>query len=125
VANELTVSVSARYSKNGVQISTDDFGVAGIQIDVAGTEVARFVQLIGTSEEAILMPGDIASPGFMIVKNLDASNYVTIASASGATACIKLKPGEPALFRLADSATTPYATANTASCRIAVIIIEN
>jgi hypothetical protein len=125
VANELTVSVSARYSKNGVQLSTDDFGVAGIQIDVSGTEVARFVQLIGTTEEAIAKPSDIATPGFCVLKNLDPTNYVSIQSASGATACIKLKPGEVALFRFADAATAPYATANTAACRLAVILFED
>jgi hypothetical protein len=125
VANELTVSVSARYSNGGVQMSTDDFGVAGIQVDVSGTEIARYVQSVGTSEEALLMPTDIGTPGFAILKNLDPTNYISVQSAQGATACVELKPGEPALFRFARTATDPYVTANTAACRLAVILFED
>lgn len=122
MANELTVSASLRYSKNGVNIDSDDFGAAGVQIDVTGTEILRHVQLVGTSEEALYVGADIGTPGYVLMKNLDPTNYVSVRAASGVADLIKLSPGEIALFRL--QSTAPYVIANTAACRLAYIVIE-
>lgn len=117
MANELTVSCSVRFSKSGREA---DKAYGGIQIDVTGTRVISNTQTVGTSEEALVI-GDVGTAGYIIVKNLDSTNYVTIRGASAAVDCVKLKSGEVALFRLASS--TPYAIANTAPVDIEYVLI--
>lgn len=123
MANELTVSASIRYTKSGVSVNTDDFGASGVQIDVSGSEYLEGIQVVGTTEEAQLVGSDMATPGYVLLKNLDSTNFVKVRAASGGTDVIKLKAGEVAMFRLA--ATGPYMIADTASCRVRYLIIED
>lgn len=119
MANELTVSCSLRYSTSSQE---EEKSYSGVQIDVSGTNVIKHRQTIGTSEEALTV-GDVNSAGYMIVKNMDATNYVTIRAASAAADLVKLKAGEVAMFRLA--ANGPYAIANTASVAIEYLLISD
>ena len=119
MANELTVSCSVRFSKSGREA---DKAYGGIQIDVTGTRVVSNMQTVGTSEEALVV-GDVGTAGFMIVKNLDSTNYVTLRAASAAADLVKLKAGEVAMFRLASN--TPYALANTAPVDIEYVLVPN
>lgn len=74
-------------------------------------------QAIGTSWEAVTIHADITTPGFVVVHNLDATNFVELdVEATGANPVVKLKAGEWAMFRLAT--TTLYAQADTAACDI-------
>jgi hypothetical protein len=118
MANELTVSASLSFSKAGIAVSASK---TGLLVTVAGDAYVRNIQTIGTSEEAIVL-GDSGSAGYCFLRNLDATNYVTIRPGTGTADLIKLQAGEIALFRLA---VAPWAIANTGACQLEVVIIEN
>ena len=97
-------------------------------ITVTGTEFIHGVQLIGTSEEVVQAIADIATEGFFIGRNLDTTNFITLGYAdvtgSDDARPIKLKAGEPCMFRIAtDSAL--YALADTGDCRLEYWIFED
>lgn len=119
MSNELRVSVSLRFEKSGRSVQKE---YSGVQIDVSGDKWTYLVQEIGTSEEAIDV-GDIGTAGFIIFKNLDDTNYVTLRPGTGTTDLVKAKSGEPGLFRLAMDG--PYAMADTAACDLELLIIED
>lgn len=119
MANELALSATLRFSSGNYLVERQYSGL----FTVTGTDMTTGTQLIGTSEEALAFSADIATPGYLFVKNMDATNYVEIRNATGAASTIKLKAGEFALFRI--SGTAPYAIANTAACRIEFVVIED
>ena len=118
MANELTVSASLSFSKSGVEAS---LSYGGLRFTVTGAKATRIVQAIGTSEEALDL-GDVGTSGYILIKNLDSTNYVSIRPGTGTANCIKLKAGEIAMFRIE---TAPWAIANTAACNVEFLLIEN
>lgn len=117
--NELVVGVSLQYSKNG---RTASFERGGIRTDVTGRKITEIEQTVGTAEEALNL-GDISSPGYIAIENMDSENTVSLRPSSGAADMIDLLPGEVALFRLA--AAAPYAIADTAACNVRFLLIES
>jgi uncharacterized protein YjdB len=79
---------------------------------------------ITTSEADISVPG-LATPGWCVIQNLDATNYFTIGPKSGGAmvALAKVLPGEFACFRLAGSVVL-RAIAHTASVLARIQIFE-
>lgn len=124
MANEISISISAGFSKSSRAADTSDMGLLGLTFTMTGTDFVKGTQNIGTTAE-LLGKGDITTPGFLIVKNLDATNYIEFEKATFSTTAgtVKLKAGEVALFRVAS--TTIYACANTAACDIAYLLIED
>jgi hypothetical protein len=118
MAQELSINISAALSKGNLKASVSP-GV--LKVDVTGSVFIDNVQTVGTSEEAVVF-GDVATPGYVYVRNLDATNYVQLGATTGVYT-IKLMPGENALFRL--SGTTLFALANTAACNVQVVAIAN
>jgi hypothetical protein len=119
MANELTVSASASFSKGGAQ---DAQRTISKQVDVAGDAFSIKVLSIGTSDETVSFD-DVATPGFIIMKNLDSTNYVEYSHASGAYLG-QMKAGEPALLRLTGGATL-HMSANTAACLVEIRCYSN
>lgn len=118
MAEELKIAVEANFRKGGVSEEISE----SFSVDITGTEFLRCVQSVGTSEEALELGQDIGTPGFVFLKNLDPTNFVSVRRATGEGNMIKLLPGEPALFRMA--ATAPYAIADTAACRLMIVMFE-
>jgi hypothetical protein len=119
MANEITVSGSMTFQKGNVSAS---MGKSGVRADVAGTKYAEFVQEIGTSAEALEL-GDVGTPGYVMIENLDATNFVSLRPTSSSADMIKILPGEFAgPFMLA--AAAPFAIANTAAVKIRCLLIE-
>lgn len=118
MSNELTISASLTFAKNSVSV---DLAKNGANYDVSGAKYVKLSQTVGTSEEALLL-GDIATGGYCLIINRDATNYVSVRSGTGAANLIKIKAGEVALFRV--EAAAPYVIANTGSCVIEVLLIE-
>lgn len=119
MANEITVTTSIKYAKGNVaEISR----ALSKQITVSGTQHVHHVQSIGTSAEALDI-GDLTTLGWCWMKNLDATNYVSIRSGADGANVINLDPGEAALFRLATN--TPFAIADTAPVELEYLIIED
>jgi hypothetical protein len=122
-ANELTLSAALEFIKSNTRTSTKDMGISGLQFTVSGTDcIGPVTQTIGTSAEALDI-GDITTPGYVAIKNLDATNYVTIRMGSTGADVVKLKAGEFAMFRLAS--TNPFALANTSSCQVLYVLVED
>jgi hypothetical protein len=117
MANELILSVSLNFSKSGAKCSR----YYTKQITVSGDSFNHDVQSIGTTEEQLAQGADLGTPGYVLLINLDATNYVEIGSTTGVYD-LKLKAGEPALYR--HNSATIYAKANTDACLVEYIIIE-
>jgi hypothetical protein len=103
MADELMIQTRILFEKGDVKVSQ---GPTTLVLDVAGTDAIRATQEIGFAAAEAINKGEITTPGYMWVRNV-----------------VKLKAGEEALFRLAQ--TTPQAQADTAAVRIEYIIIED
>lgn len=87
-----------------------------------GDENYGGTQLIATSSTAVQL-GSVSTIGHLCIRNLDATNYVEIDSASTFDKFPqKIKPGKAIL--LAPQTATIYAKANTAAVSIAVVAAE-
>ena len=120
MADELTLGgLTVAFAKTGSP--SINLTAATLTIDVTGAQVMDNVQAIGfAAEEAILM-GDVAAGGIWFVQNLDATNFVELRAATGATDFIKLLAGEWAIFRTSADASAPYAIADTAAVNVRFI----
>lgn len=74
MANEVRVQLNLRYNKNSRVIPIDD----SFWVDVSGDEYTFQRQEIGTAAEVIDIGGDIATKGWLYIKNKDAANYVLL-----------------------------------------------
>lgn len=117
MSSELRVSVNLNFSKSGARVSKS----YAATIDVTGDSFVSGVLSIGTTEEELTQLADLGTPGYVILKNLDATNYVEFGSTTGVYD-IKLQAGECALYR--HNSATLYAKANTAACLVEYTIIE-
>jgi hypothetical protein len=120
MANELTLTGSLAFAK--APVATVNMLKSGVQFTVAGTNYARQTVSVGTSSFVALDIGAITTAGYIFVQNNDTTNYVELAASTSASGCVKLLPGEFAIFRCATS--TLSAKAHTAACVIEYILIE-
>ena len=119
---EINASVSLSVSKGGASIAT---GTLSKTIDMTGSDMATFTQVIGTSNEAVAFPSDISGDVFLVCKNLDSTNYVELFSDSGnANLLSKMNPGEPCLLARVPSTGKLFSRANTASLTVQFWIDE-
>lgn len=119
MANEINLNLTLSVSKNGASSS---FTVSKV-IDMTGDQFINNVQIVGTSNEALLF-GDVSTIGFVAVKNLDATNYVEVFLDSGnANLVAKLFPGEACLFK-PGATNLMFARANTGACNCQVLALE-
>jgi hypothetical protein len=123
MANELTVTAGLRFAKGSGDAAVSLTNNLSNTVDVSGTEVSDSIQSIGTSAEAMVAT-DIGTQGYVLLQNLDTTNFVTIStdSAAHANPCVKLKAGEIAVFR-ANGAL--YLKADTGACRVRCVVIED
>lgn len=100
-------------------------GLNALTATMTGTDWTVGTQSIGFASSEAIGKGEITTPGFMVVKNVDATNYLEIerTSFTSGNGTIKLKPGEAALFRF--SASAPHALANTAAVVIQFLLLED
>lgn len=93
-------------------------------ITCSGNEYMIATQAIGTSDESVSINSDIATLGFIYVRNLDSTNYVELGYTSG-TYFAKLKAGEACVFRAGSGLTTLHAKANTAPVDIEYFVLSD
>lgn len=118
MANEILAQISLTCTKNGVTLDQS----LSLTKDMAGDEMTQNVQIIGTSAEAIAL-GDVSTIGYILFKNLDATNYVDLSMVSdGSVPFSKLLAGDFAMIKAASA--TIYAKANTAAIKLLVFAIE-
>ncbi len=119
MANELSVTASASETKNGATFSATYTKT----ITITGDTPVSVVQSIGTSDETLAL-GEIATLGWLIAKNLDATNYLQLGHTSG-TYSIKLKAGEFCSFRVGSGMTAIHALANTGACLLQYLLLPD
>jgi len=115
MANELRIEAQLEYSKSGVKQNKHD----SAYVDVSGDSFTHVVQEVDTSNELIVIGSDVATWGYVYLKNLDSTYYIEVGLTSSYS--IKLKAGEVAMFR---AAAALYARANTAAVDLEIIVIE-
>jgi hypothetical protein len=125
MAGEITV-IAALQIRNGnfelaqtgaSRVSIDQTGVGG---GVPGTVT------VGVTEQDIDLSA-LTTLGIVRIVNLDTTNYVTWGPKDGSGNMLpigRLKPGEPALFRL-EPGITLRMIANTAACKVQILANEN
>lgn len=118
MANELNVSISLSFSKGGAKINKSYSDA----VTVTGDAFVSGILEVGTSEETLTQLNELGTPGFLLLKNLDSTNYIEFGSTTGVYD-IKLKAGEIAIFR--HNSATAYAKANTAACLVEYTMIED
>src|SRR5689334_11671718 len=113
MANEISISASLAVSKGGMVLT----GTGNAQLDMAGEDMIHTTQIIGTSAETLALVDLAGTPGYVMVKNLDATNFVELATDSGmVNKFAKIRPGKLALFE--PTTGTIYARADTAAVRV-------
>ena len=118
MANEISTSTNFTFQKNG---NPPQAWTANGTITVSGNYFVSGVQNIGTTDETVSL-GDIGTVGWVLLKNLDGTNYVT-AGSDGSVYPIKLKAGEEIKTRWNGAAV--HLKANTAACNVAYLIVED
>lgn len=128
MANEVTITASLTASKGGASIAS---GSLSKTLDMTGADVQAQTQLIGhAADEAVDISADIGTEGYVLIKNLDASNYVTLSydtggSFAGYTFAV-IPAGGLMLFKPSypTGKTVIYAQANTADVNVQYWIHE-
>lgn len=125
MADEITLSIALAFSKNSVSVDTTDMGLTALEFDVSGTDYIKGTQSIGTASSEAIAKGEITTPGWLVIKNTDSTNYIEIGNGTftSGNGTVKIKPGEGQAFRV--SGTTPHALANTGACIIHYLLIED
>lgn len=110
MARELTgnLSISTNFGGDAETISE------AFYYTLSGYQRVVLTQEVGTSEETLAL-GDLASIGYVLIKNLDATNYVEAGVSTGVYH-VKIPASGIALCWFNGSAI--YVKANTAACKI-------
>ncbi len=115
MSGELSVRVSIAFNKGGAEVRRTE----GISVDVTGDAYTKQTQSIPTSNTALDAGAAIGTQGYIFIKNLDSTNFVTVGITGSYS--IKLLAGEVALFR---AAAAIFVLADTASVDVEYVIIE-
>jgi hypothetical protein len=123
MASELTVTAGLKFAKGTGDAAMSLSKSFSDVVDVSGTEYYENIQSVGTSNEALLA-SDVGTQGYVLLRNLDTTNFVTVSTDSSAHAnpVVKLEAGEVAVFR-ANAAL--YLKADTGTCRVLCVVIED
>ena len=119
MANEINVACSLSGSKGGATVTASGTKTA----DMAGDQMITNVQIVGTSAEALVL-GDVSTIGYVMLKNLDATNFIEVALDSGVSTqkFAKLLAGDIMLFKA--STATMYVKADSGACNLQVTAVE-
>lgn len=122
MANEAYIMASLSYlDSEGTKVQLD---VPIKAANVATKVLACHKQSIATSETTIDL-GAVTSMGWVLFVNRDATNYIEIKTAAGGTIIGKMLTGEPyGPVRMGSGVTAPVAIANTAACRMDILILS-
>lgn len=118
MASELQVQGLIAFAKSGASISRT---FPSTYFDVSVTAGVQNVISVGTSDESLAL-GDISTIGWIYLKNMDSTNYISVGS-DGTLYPIKLKAGEFCLCRW--NAAAIHAKANTGACNMEYILIPD
>jgi hypothetical protein len=121
VSNEITIGYT--FSVNNGGYSSQKSESLSVGQTTSGAE--KSIISIGTSEGDLSFP-NIATLGFCRMKNLDATNFITIGpkSAGAMVGYQKIKAGEAAVLRLLPGITL-RAKADTAAVKLEIEVLND
>ncbi|MBM3882879.1 MAG: hypothetical protein FJ387_24680 [Verrucomicrobia bacterium] len=122
MANEISITASLTGSKGGATLNS---GALSKTLDMAGADFYSTTLTVTSGAEVThAIPSGIGDCGWILIKNLDASNYVKVGFAT-ADYKIRIPAGSFALFRPEDLAIANlYLRADTADCLVQIWILE-
>lgn len=118
MADELTVTVALSYLNGNVSLS---YPSTTDKVTIAANFAKREILTVTLAGLAIPL-GSIATPGYILIRNMDATNYIVVGN-SGDTLPIRVNAGALALFQFAGG-IVPYAIANTADVVIEYMLVS-
>ena len=125
MANEITITygMSRQHATNA--LDNHQVSAAAVRKQFTQTGVGQFdvKPSIGTSEESITFT-DIATNGWAMLTNMDSTNYVEWGFSTGVYGG-KMKAQESAGPFRVNAGATLYLKANTAACRVRVVMYED
>ena len=89
---------------------------------MTGDSFTHGVGSVGTSGEILVESIEVGTVGWVFVKNLDASNFVTVGSHATDNHLVKLLPGESSLLKA--GLGTVFANSDTSACMVEYILVE-
>lgn len=122
MANELYWKLVGRYAPANASAVPASVGTIETYDDQVGTDFVSGTQQIGTTEEQISWSSDIGDEGWMVIRNLDPTNYVQVGFATGVYG-MRIYPGQFAVFP-AEPGLSIYVKANTAACQVQYFVYE-
>lgn len=118
---EITLQIALSFRKGGAM---DGIDPGPILVTMTGTRFLHARQLIGTSEEALVL-GEVPTGGACMIWNRDQTHFVTVRRASGQLATLRIPPGLPAVFCFdGTDAAAPTLKADTAAVEVEYLILE-
>jgi len=124
MAQSLLINLSATAEFGNFK---DTFTPGAVTVGLATQGASSGLVDVGTSEEDLAI-GDVgaSTQGFLILRNLDASNYITYGpKSSGAMVAFgRLKAGEVTILRLEPSVVLRW-QANTATVKVQTKLFAN
>ncbi len=122
MADEIRVSGSLGYADSE---GSDPFlELVETLFDIGAKKYQQCKHNVGLTEEAMKL-GELTTLGWCCFKNLDATNYVEIRSATGAANDVILVPALGfAIFHFGSDVTAPFIVANTAACQTEYLILS-
>lgn len=120
MANELTITGGISASKGGAVIAT---GTKTKLITMTGNDMFCGTQEVGTSHEALNVPAEIGTIGWLYIYNTDATNFIEVAIGSDMTNTFAKIPAG-CFISLMPSSSTIRVKADTAAVTVMVAITE-
>ena len=121
MANELDITGTIRYRKNGVKADLS----LNSRVNVTGDKITEMVQEVANTE-TVLDKGNVTNMGYAIIENLDDTSSVLVRAIqnNASSNLLLIAPGEfagPMRFNL----DTVYVITNTGTATIRTIIVED
>lgn len=122
MADEISIRISTTL-QNG-QLA-DRFDSGSLTFDQLTQRASIDVVSVGTSEEDYTLPTDMTTPGYIMLRNLDTTNYVQYGPKDTTMKVLgRLDAGAVALFKLDSASVTLRWVANTAACLVEIHVWE-
>lgn len=121
MSNEIKLTVNLKVT-NGDYKGSLPMGQLSLDQTTQGAQSG--IQNVGTTAEDLDV-GDVSTPGILVMRNLDTTNFVEIGKdvSSSFEKIGRMKPGDPFVMRVAAGVTLQL-KADTAACNVQVMLLE-
>lgn len=118
MANELTITALIKFLKGSVSYYKNLNGMSTI----SGDAYSAGIQIISTSPEALVFSTDLATVGYLAIRNMGSATVFVIEAVTE-DKMIEIKSGEVAIFRPA-SASQVWMKTDSSSATVEFVAVE-